>query len=206
MQDGIVCLTRFLAIAVFLVCVFWAIFARVIPASSSARRNSVPALAKSKPNSPSFTNISRSSELLYRRTVGLPLRAEQSTIPQMLRQTRAKWLAMMGYAFAAAGILLYTQLDKIENWRTGLDILNVAALCSIATTFGGFLISIVGSAIWARRNPTHQPLKIAFASGVVSILLCLMVNVNVHGPSSILMFLVPFSVVNVLSILVAGGW
>ena len=115
-------------------------------------------------------------------------------------------MAIIGYGFAAAGILLYTQLDRIENWRIGLHILNAAALSSMVATFGGFLVSIVGSAIWARRSPTHQPLKIAIAIGIVSILLCLLVSVNVHGPSAMLMFLVPFSLINVLSVLAAGGW
>ena len=115
----------------------------------------------------------------------------------MLTQSRAKRVAMIGYALAASGILLYTQLDRIVDWRIGIDVLNAAALCSIAATFGGFLTAIVGSAIWARKSPTRQPLKIAVLIVVGSFLLCLLTGVNVHGPSAMLMFLVPFSFVNV---------
>ena len=113
---------------------------------------------------------------------------------------------MIGYALAASGILLYSQLGRIEEWRIGTDALNAAALCSMAATFGGFLIAILGSAIWARKSPTHQPLKVAVLIMVGSFLLCLVTGVNLHSPSAMLYFLVPFSVVNVLSVLVGMGY
>lgn len=119
----------------------------------------------------------------------------------MLTQSKAKRIAIVGYALAAVGIVLYTQLDRISDLRMG----DVADVGSMAATFGGFLTAIVGSAIWARRSPSRQPLKIAVSIGVGTFLLCLAVDVNVHGPSALLMFLVPFSVVNVLSTLVASG-
>lgn len=110
----------------------------------------------------------------------------------MLTQSTAKQIAIIGYALAAAGIVLYS--------------FGVIVLTSVAATFGGFLTAIVGSAIWARRSPTRQPLKVAVLIGVLSFLLCLAVGVNIHGSSALLMFLVPFSVVNVLSVLVASGY
>lgn len=128
------------------------------------------------------------------------------TIPHMLTETKAKQMAIIGYALAGAGIVLYTQLDRIVELRSGGNVLDTAAIGSIAATFGGFLTAIIGSVVWARRNPTHWPLKIAFLVGVASFLLCLAVDVNVHGPSSILMFLVPFSVANVLSVLIVTRW
>ena len=76
----------------------------------------------------------------------------------------------------------------------------------MAATLGGFVTATVGSAIWARRSRTRQPLKIATYVGVVSVFLSLIVGVNVHGPSAMLMFLVMFSVINVLTLLVASGW
>jgi uncharacterized membrane protein YesL len=123
----------------------------------------------------------------------------------MLTQSRAKRIAIIGYALAAVGIVLYTQLDRIVDMRME-DVLGVAVVSSMAATFGGFLIAIVGSVTWARRSATRQPLKIAVLIGVASLWLCLAVDVNVHGPSALLMFLVPLSVVNVLSVPVAGGW
>lgn len=124
----------------------------------------------------------------------------------MLTESRVKLMAVIGYALAAAGIALYTQLDRIGDLRMGANALNVVALSSIAATFGGFLTAIVGSVIWARRSSKHQPLKIAFLVGVGSFFLLLLVDVNIHGPSAIVMFLVPFSVVNFLSVLVVTRW
>ena len=123
----------------------------------------------------------------------------------MLANSRAKWTALAGYAFAAAGIILYTQLDRILNLM-GESVLNSAVFGSMAATFGGFIAATVGSVIWARRTPTHAPLKIAISVGVGSLFLLMMVDVNVHGPSGILMFLFPFSVINVLSLLIATRW
>ena len=124
----------------------------------------------------------------------------------MLPESKAKRMAIVGYALASAGIVLYTQLGRIADWRIGVNVMNAAALCSMVATFGGSLTAIVGSAIWARRSPTHRPLKVAFLVGVGSFFLCLAVDVNIHGPSAILIFLVPFSVVNVLSVLVVTRW
>jgi hypothetical protein len=124
----------------------------------------------------------------------------------MLTQSRAKAMATIGYALAALGILLYSQLDRIVDLRLGENVLDAVVASSFAATFRGFLTAIVGSAIWARRTPTRQPLKIAVLIGVGTFLLSLAVGVNLHGPSAMLFFAVPFSVVNVLSVLVASGW
>jgi hypothetical protein len=35
----------------------------------------------------------------------------------MLAFSRSKWRAMTGYAVAAAGMILFTQLDRVESWR-----------------------------------------------------------------------------------------
>jgi hypothetical protein len=118
----------------------------------------------------------------------------------MLAFSKARWTALTGYALAAAGIILYTQLDRIVNLRMGKNVLNAAVVGSMAATLGGFVTATVGSAIWARRTLTRQPLKIAVSIGVESLFLSLIVGVNVHGPSAILMFLVLFSVINVLSL------
>jgi hypothetical protein len=124
----------------------------------------------------------------------------------MLTQSTAKQIAMIGYALAVAGIVLYSQLDRIVDLKMSENVLGVIVLTSVAATFGGFLTAIVGSAIWARRSPTRQPLKVAVSIGLLSFLLCLAVRVNIHGSSALLMFLVPFSVVNVLSVLIASGY
>jgi len=124
----------------------------------------------------------------------------------MFSYSTAKWTALTGYAFAAAGILLYTQLGRVVDLRMGNNVLNIAAVGSMAATLSGFVTATVGSAIWARQNPTRQPLKIAICIGVGSTLVSLIVGWNIHGPSVMLWFLVMFSVINVLMLLVASGW
>jgi len=124
----------------------------------------------------------------------------------MLAFSKAKWTAVTGYAFAAAGIIIFTQLDRIVDLRLGARVLNVAAVGTMAAIFGGFVAAAVGSVIWARRTVTRQPLKLAALVGAGSLLLSLIVGVNVHGPSAILMFLVLFSVINVLTLLVVSYW
>jgi hypothetical protein len=124
----------------------------------------------------------------------------------MLALSRAKWIALTGYALAAAGIILFRQLDRIEALRLGHNVLNAAVVGSMAATFGGFVTATVGSAIWARRTLTRQPLKIAAWVGAGSLFLSLILGANVHGPSAILMFLVLFSVINVLTLLVVTHW
>jgi hypothetical protein len=124
----------------------------------------------------------------------------------MVAFSRAKWTALTGYAFAAAGIVLYTQLDRIVGLRLGKNVLDAAAVSSIAATLGGFVAATVGSAIWARQTPSRQPLKIAIYVGVGSVFLSLIVGWNIHGPGVMLWFLVMFSVINVLTLLVASGW
>ncbi len=131
---------------------------------------------------------------------------ERSTIPRMLAFSRAKWIALMGYSFAAAGIVLFTQLGRVVDLRMGSNVLDAAVVCSMLATFGGFVTATVGSAIWARRTPTRQPLKIAALIAGASLFLILTVGVNIHGPSAILMFLVPFSAINILSLLVVTQW
>jgi hypothetical protein len=70
-------------------------------------------------------------------------------MPYMVAFNRAKWTALTGYAFAAAGIVLYTQLDRIVDLKIGKNVLDAAAVSSMAATFGGFVTATVGSAIWA---------------------------------------------------------
>ena len=120
--------------------------------------------------------------------------------------SKAKWTAVTGYACAAAGTILFTQLNRIANFRMGHNVLDAAMVGSMSATFGGFATAAVASAIWARRSPTREPLKIAAYIAVGSVLLTLLVGINIHGPSAILMFLVVFSVINVVTLLVAGSW
>jgi hypothetical protein len=118
--------------------------------------------------------------------------------------SNAKWAALTGYALSTAGIILSMQLGNIEN--LSVEVLDSAVAVSLAATFGGFIMATVGSVIWARRIATRQPLKIAVLIGIGSLFINLLASGNIHGPTAILMFLIPFSVVNAVSVLVATRW
>jgi hypothetical protein len=119
----------------------------------------------------------------------------------MLPFTRANWIALTGFALAAAGITLYTQLERVCS-----EVLNVAALASWAATLGGLLTALVGSVIWARRTSIRQPIGIGASIGIGSILLSLFLKTNIHGPSGILLFVLLFSVVDVVLLIVVTYW
>jgi hypothetical protein len=71
----------------------------------------------------------------------------------------------------------------------------------MAATFGGLVTANVGSAIWGATNFDSPATQIAASIGAGSSVLSLIVGVNIHGPRVILMFLVLFSVINVLTLL-----
>ena len=124
----------------------------------------------------------------------------------MSAHTRTKLAALAGYALAATGAVLYTQLGWVVDRRVTWTVLETVALGSIAATFGGFLTVIVASAVWARRDAGRKPLKIAVCVGVLSLLLVLLFPVNVHAPTAILMLVLALSAINVLSLLILTRW
>jgi prolipoprotein diacylglyceryltransferase len=129
----------------------------------------------------------------------------QVRIQRMPEFKRAKSIAFIGYALAATGTLLFTQIERIQNLRLGSAPCGFFVGAGMAAFFGGFATAIVGSAIWARRTPARQPLKIAASIAAASLLITFAVGINVHGPSVILMFVVILSMVNVVSVLIASG-
>jgi hypothetical protein len=50
--------------------------------------------------------------------------------------SKAKWTAVTGYACAAAGTILFTQLNRIANFRMGHNVLDAAMVGSMSATFG----------------------------------------------------------------------
>jgi hypothetical protein len=113
----------------------------------------------------------------------------------------AKWATLTGYALGGAGIILNMQLGNIER-----EVFDIAFAASVTAILGGLLTATVGSVIWARRIATRQPLKIAVLIGVGSVLANWLTSGNIHAPTAILMFLIPFSFVNVVSLLVVTRW
>jgi hypothetical protein len=112
--------------------------------------------------------------------------------------------AIVGYAIAAMGVLVFTQADRVSDLRTGSG--GRAAAVGLVTTLTGFIVALIGSILWNRRTRSRQPIVIALAIGLGSWLLAWAIDANVHGPSAILMFVFLFSAVNVVAIGVCGRW
>jgi hypothetical protein len=123
----------------------------------------------------------------------------------MLWVSRENRIAVAGNGLAGAGVVVFTQLDVIENWRFGSEVLGIAVLGSLAAILVGFVIACVGSVTWSKRTRTYKPLKIAVLIAVATFLLTRVININVHGPSGILMFVVLLSVINVFALALASG-
>jgi len=119
----------------------------------------------------------------------------------MLPFTRANWIALTGFALAAVGVTLYTQLERVRS-----DVLNVAALGSVSATLGGFITALVGSVIWARRTSIRRPLVVGVSIGIGSLLLSVLLKSNIHGPSGILLFVSLFSVLDVVLLIGVMYW
>ena len=97
---------------------------------------------------------------------------------------------------ASAGIVLYTQLDRIAGLRGSPAILDTAALGSMVATAGGLLTAIIGSVVWARRAPNAQVISVAVSIGAAIFYLAALVDINIHAPSAILMFVGVFGAVD----------
>ena len=69
----------------------------------------------------------------------------------------------------------------------------------------GSLTAVVGSVIWARRASTSQVVWAAVLICTATVLVVSLVNVNIHGPSGILIFVVPFSVLDAIVLLLTLG-
>jgi len=121
----------------------------------------------------------------------------------MFRVSKESRLASAGYALVAAGVLVFSLLDKISRWRVGADLVSDAARGSLGAMLVGFVLACVGSAMWARRAQTRKPLKLAALVAVAAFGLTWMIGVNIHGSSVILMFVVLFSMINVVVQLIA---
>jgi hypothetical protein len=78
----------------------------------------------------------------------------------MLAFSKAKRTAVTGYAFAAAGIILYAQLDRIVDLRMGDDVLNGAVVGAWLRRSAPLLLPLSVPRFGARRTLTLQkPLR-----------------------------------------------
>lgn len=114
---------------------------------------------------------------------------------RMFKPTRAKWLVTSGVLVTSLGIVFYSQLEQIVEVSRSPNTVNAAAILSFTATILGLLLALAGSALWA----STAPLARVFVSGVsvatLAILLIVLVNVNVHGPTALFLFVIPAAIV-----------
>jgi hypothetical protein len=102
----------------------------------------------------------------------------------------AKRLILFGSSATLLGIILYVELGRISGLRLGLAVLNTAAISSISMTLLGLLAALIGGLVWAyHARLVYLPLS-GVPLGVAAFLLAELVNINIHGPTGILMFVV----------------
>ena len=103
---------------------------------------------------------------------------------------------LAGSSVAAAGVVLYTQLGALVNLRLSSAVVDAAVMTSFGATVGGSLAALVASVVWARKALAGRVLAAAIFVGAAGLLVATLGNINVHGPSAILLFVLPFSVVD----------
>ena len=72
-------------------------------------------------------------------------------------------------------------------------------------TFLGLLATLIGSVAWARRAPVVHLLWAGLSLGFASLLLAVLGNINVHGPTAIFMYVVFAGALGCLLILVIAA-
>ena len=112
---------------------------------------------------------------------------------------------MFGLMSAVLGIILFTQLGTIEGIVRSIVLLDAAVILSFSMTLLGLLAASIGAVIWASRTPV---IYLAVSGGSVVLLAFLLaevVNINVHGPTEIFLFVIPMLAVSaaVLSVIAA---
>jgi hypothetical protein len=119
-----------------------------------------------------------------------PLR--RGTIRLVLPFTKSNRIALIGLGIATAGVILYTQLDRIVDLRLDDVVVEGAALGSLVATIGGMLTATVGCVTWARRASSGHVVSAAVLTCSAIFFVVTFGNINIHGPSAILMFVVLF--------------
>jgi hypothetical protein len=106
----------------------------------------------------------------------------------MANRNSHRSLILVGTLMAAFGAVLYSQMGTIVELRVRLWVLNAAAMTSLATTGLGSLIALAGGVYWARRAPSVQVITSGVSAGLAVVLVACFVDINVHGPAAMLIF------------------
>jgi hypothetical protein len=115
---------------------------------------------------------------------------------------------LFGLAASAFGIILYVELGRIVDFRVSLTVLNSAAVLSLSATLIGLLAMLTSIVIWLwhapRRNLVYWSLSGTLA-GVVIFSLVEFLDINIHGPAAIFLFvMLAGALACVLILLIAG--
>jgi hypothetical protein len=117
----------------------------------------------------------------------------------------ARRLLLIGTTATALGIILEFSLDGIVDARLGLSFLNVASTVSLSMTILGLVSVLIGGAIWACHAPlAYLPLA-GFSAAILVFVLAEVVQINIHGWTGILMFVVLAGSVGCVLILVIAA-
>lgn len=108
----------------------------------------------------------------------------------MSKPAFARWLILIGTSASALGIILYSQLSRIVDLRVNLVVLNGAAILSHSLALLGLLATMIGAVAWALRTRLVYILLSGMSVGVGTFLLAKLVDINVHGPTAILLYVV----------------
>ena len=102
----------------------------------------------------------------------------------------ARWSVPIGLCAALLGMIFYSQLDRLVDLRVSLTVLNSASMLSASLMLLGLLTTVVGGVIWAYRAPIESAAVSGISVGFAAVLLDRLVNINVHGPSAVFLFVV----------------
>jgi hypothetical protein len=115
----------------------------------------------------------------------------------MFRLIRSLRVVLLGLIVAGLGITLYLLLFNVIDLKPSPAMLNAYVALSIAMTVGGLVTALVGAMTWARRAPRRNVLLAVASTSLVVVLLVVLVGVNIHGPTAILVFVIMAAVVGI---------
>jgi hypothetical protein len=125
---------------------------------------------------------------------------------------KAKWLLVIAVAATVLGVILFSQLGRID----GLDdflLLQVWETLTFAMIAVGLAGALAGSAIWARYARLHHLPVAALCVGFLGLVLSRFVHMapeaadarGPHGPTAIFVLVIPVTIVIAVMLLLIGA-
>lgn len=105
-------------------------------------------------------------------------------------------IIVVGVVSSILGMILYSQIGNVGHvW------INFSVTLSFAMTIVGALALLIGCGMWGYRAPMSWLLWSALSVGAIGFMVGEFGNINIHGPTAILMFVV-FAAVAIVGLLV----